>query len=157
MGLTEYKKKRDFAVTAEPAGGKPLPKAVKGASRFVIQKHDATRLHYDFRLEMDGVLKSWAVPEGICRGRKAKSISRWKSRIIRSSTRPSKACIPKGQYGGGTVMVWDRGNVLRLRRRSAEVAARRKTASRLARRKGEGRMGVDPHADAGRASRSGCS
>ena len=64
MGLTEYKRKRDFGTTAEPKGGKPLPKRVKGASRFVIQKHDASRLHYDFRLEMDGVLKSWAVPKG---------------------------------------------------------------------------------------------
>ena len=55
MGLAEYKKKRNFAVTAEPSG-KPLPKLVKGSSRFVIQKHDASRLHYDFRLEMDGTL-----------------------------------------------------------------------------------------------------
>ncbi len=54
MGLKEYKAKRNFGVTAEPAGGKPLPKAVQGASSFVIQKHDATRLHYDFRLEMEG-------------------------------------------------------------------------------------------------------
>src|SRR6266705_3583534 len=65
MGLAEYKAKRDFRKTAEPKGGKPLPKAVRGASRFVIQKHDASRLHYDFRLEMDGVLKSWAVPKGL--------------------------------------------------------------------------------------------
>ncbi len=65
MGLRKYKAKRDFAVTGEPAGGKPLPKAVQGASTFVIQKHDATRLHYDFRLEMGGVLKSWAVPKGL--------------------------------------------------------------------------------------------
>ena len=58
MGLAEYKRKRDFKKTAEPAGGKPLPRKVKGASRFVIQKHAARRLHYDFRLEMEGVLKS---------------------------------------------------------------------------------------------------
>ena len=90
MGLTEYKKKRNFAVTAEPKGGKPLPKLVKGASRFVIQKHDASRLHYDFRLEMEGVLKSWAVPKGLPFGRKAKSIWRSKSKIIRSNTRTSK-------------------------------------------------------------------
>ena len=65
MGLTEYKRKRDFKKTAEPAGGKPLPKEIKGASRFVIQKHAARRLHYDFRLEMEGVLRSWAVPDGL--------------------------------------------------------------------------------------------
>ncbi|MGZ5023732.1 MAG: DNA polymerase ligase N-terminal domain-containing protein, partial [Chthoniobacterales bacterium] len=64
MGLKEYNAKRNFLVTPEPSG-KPLPKAVKGASRFIIQKHDATRLHYDFRLEMEGVLKSWAVPKGL--------------------------------------------------------------------------------------------
>jgi bifunctional non-homologous end joining protein LigD len=61
MGLTEYKRKRDFKKTAEPAGGKPLPRKIKGASRYVIQKHAARRLHYDFRLEMEGVLKSWAL------------------------------------------------------------------------------------------------
>ena len=65
MGLAEYKRKRDFKKTAEPAGSKPLPRKVKGASRFVIQKHAARRLHYDFRLEMEGVLKSWALPKGL--------------------------------------------------------------------------------------------
>jgi len=60
MALTEYKRKRDFKKTSEPAG-KPTPKKVKGASRFVIQKHAARRLHYDFRLQMEGVLKSWAL------------------------------------------------------------------------------------------------
>ncbi|MDQ6808540.1 MAG: non-homologous end-joining DNA ligase [Verrucomicrobiota bacterium] len=109
MGLTEYKRKRNFGVTAEPAGGKPLPKLVKGASRFVIQKHDATRLHYDFRLEMDGVLKSWAVPKGLPWAKGEKHLA------VEVEDHPTEyatfeGIIPKGQYGGGTVMVWDRGD-----------------------------------------------
>jgi bifunctional non-homologous end joining protein LigD len=109
MGLAEYKKKRNFAVTAEPAGGKPLPKLVKGSSRFVIQKHDATRLHYDFRLEMDGVLKSWAVPKGIpwAKGEKHLAVE-VEDHPVEYAT--FEGIIPHGQYGGGTVMVWDRGN-----------------------------------------------
>ena len=108
MGLKEYKAKRNFAVTAEPAGGKPLPKAVKGASRFVIQKHDATRLHYDFRLEMEGVLKSWAVPKGLPLGKGEKHLAvEVEDHPIEYET--FEGVIPKGQYGGGTVMVWDRG------------------------------------------------
>jgi bifunctional non-homologous end joining protein LigD len=109
MGLTEYKRKRDFGKTAEPKGGKPLPKAVKGASRFVIQKHDASRLHYDFRLQMDGVLKSWAVPKGLPWKQGEKHLA------VEVEDHPIEyenfeGIIPKGNYGGGTVMVWDRGN-----------------------------------------------
>ncbi|MEY2490543.1 MAG: bifunctional non-ous end joining protein LigD [Verrucomicrobiota bacterium] len=109
MGLTEYKKKRNFAVTAEPKGGKPLPKLVKGASRFAIQKHDASRLHYDFRLEMDGVLKSWAVPKGLPWEKGEKHLA------VEVEDHPIEyadfeGVIPAGQYGGGTVMLWDRGN-----------------------------------------------
>ena len=108
MGLKEYKAKRNFSVTAEPAGGKPLPKAVKGASRFVIQKHDATRLHYDFRLQMEGVLKSWAVPKGLPWGKGEKHLAvEVEDHPIEYET--FEGVIPKGQYGGGTVMVWDRG------------------------------------------------
>jgi bifunctional non-homologous end joining protein LigD len=109
MGLTEYKRKRDFGTTAEPKGGKPLPKRVKGASRFVIQKHDASRLHYDFRLEMDGVLKSWAVPKGLPwkQGEKHLAVE-VEDHPVEYAT--FEGIIPKGQYGGGTVMVWDRGN-----------------------------------------------
>ena len=109
MGLAEYKKKRDFKVTAEPSGGKPLPKLVKGACRFVIQKHDASRLHYDFRLEMEGVLKSWAVPKGLPweKGQKHLAVE-VEDHPVEYAT--FEGIIPQGQYGGGTVMVWDRGN-----------------------------------------------
>lgn len=108
MGLAEYKRKRDFGKTAEPKGGKSLPKAVKGASRFVIQKHDATRLHYDFRLEMNGVLKSWAVPKGLpwTQGEKHLAVE-VEDHPVEYAT--FEGIIPQGQYGGGTVMVWDRG------------------------------------------------
>ena len=107
MALTEYKRKRDFKKTAEPAG-KPLPKKVKGASRFVIQKHAARRLHYDFRLEMEGVLKSWALPKGLPWKRGEKHLA------VEVEDHPIEyedfeGVIPEGQYGGGTVMVWDRG------------------------------------------------
>src|SRR6267378_3095416 len=109
MGLTEYKRKRDFGKTAEPKGGKPRPKRVAGASRFVIQKHDASRLHYDFRLEMDGVLKSWAVPKGLPwkQGEKHLAVEVEDHPIDYESF---EGVIPEGNYGGGTVMVWDRGN-----------------------------------------------
>src|SRR5215467_3134955 len=112
MGLAEYKRKRDFSVTAEPAGSdKSRPKGVKGASRFVIQKHDASRLHYDFRLEMDGVLKSWAVPKGLPWKRGEKHLA------VEVEDHPIdyegfEGVIPEGNYGGGTVMVWDRGQYL---------------------------------------------
>jgi bifunctional non-homologous end joining protein LigD len=109
MGLAEYKKKRDFKVTAEPAGGKPLPKLVKGACRFVIQKHDASRLHYDFRLEMEGVLKSWAVPKGLPWEKGGKHLAvEVEDHPVEYAT--FEGIIPQGQYGGGTVMVWDQGN-----------------------------------------------
>jgi bifunctional non-homologous end joining protein LigD len=109
MGLTEYKRKRDFKKTAEPAGGKPLPGKIKGASRFVIQKHAARRLHYDFRLEMEGVLKSWALPKGLPWERAEKHLA------VEVEDHPIEyedfeGIIPEGQYGGGTVMVWDRGS-----------------------------------------------
>ena len=108
MGLTDYKRKRDFRQTSEPKGGKPKPKTVLGASRFVVQKHDARRLHYDFRLEMEGVLKSWAVPKGLPWKQGEKHLA------VEVEDHPVdyaefEGVIPEGQYGGGTVMVWDRG------------------------------------------------
>jgi bifunctional non-homologous end joining protein LigD len=109
MGLKEYKQKRDFRRSSEPAGRKPLPRKVKGASRFVIQKHDARRLHYDFRLEMNGVLKSWALPKGLPwkRGEKHLAVE-VEDHPVEYAT--FEGIIPEGQYGGGTVMVWDRGS-----------------------------------------------
>src|SRR5881397_3721375 len=108
MGLKEYKAKRDFRKTSEPKGEKPLPKAVRGASRFVIQKHDARRLHYDFRLQMEGVLKSWALPKGLPWSKGERHLA------VEVEDHPIdyedfEGVIPEGQYGGGTVMVWDRG------------------------------------------------
>ena len=108
MGLREYKRKRDFSTTSEPKGGKPKPKTVRGASRFVIQKHDARRLHYDFRLEMEGVLKSWAVPKGFPWKQGEKHLA------VEVEDHPVdyaefEGVIPEGQYGGGTVMLWDHG------------------------------------------------
>jgi bifunctional non-homologous end joining protein LigD len=108
MGLKKYKAKRDFSKTAEPKGGKPLPKQVRGASRFVIQKHDARRLHYDFRLQMEGVLKSWALPKGLPWQQGEKHLA------VEVEDHPIdyedfEGIIPEGQYGGGTVMVWDCG------------------------------------------------
>src|SRR5438105_1941853 len=107
MGLAEYKRKRHFKKTSEPAG-KPVPKKIKGASRFVIQKHAARRLHYDFRLEMESVLKSWALPKGLPWKRGEKHLA------VEVEDHPIdyedfEGVIPEGQYGGGTVMVWDRG------------------------------------------------
>src|SRR5256714_11022027 len=108
MGLAKYKAKRDFGKTAEPSGGKLLPKAVRGACRFVIQKHAARRLHYDFRLQMEGVLKSWALPKGLPWKKGEKHLA------VEVEDHPIdyedfEGTIPQGQYGGGTVMVWDRG------------------------------------------------
>src|SRR5436190_8185350 len=105
MSLREYKRKRDFKKTAEPSGERA--KKATG-NRFVIQKHAATRLHYDFRLEMDGTLKSWAVPKGIpfTKGEKRLAVQVEDHPV---SYRDFEGTIPQGQYGGGTVMVWDLG------------------------------------------------
>ena len=102
--LTDYKKKRDFARTAEPE-----PKRGRGKGRqFVVQKHDARRLHYDLRLELGGTLKSWAVTRG------PSLIAGEKRLAVRTEDHPMQYLdfegnIPKGEYGGGAMIVWDRG------------------------------------------------
>jgi bifunctional non-homologous end joining protein LigD len=107
VGLREYNAKRDFSRTKEP-GGRKRPSSKAREPLFVVQKHDATRLHYDFRLEMDGVLKSWAVPKGFP----------WKKGDRRLAVQVEdhpfdyhnfEGIIPSGNYGAGTVMVWDMG------------------------------------------------
>lgn len=105
--LKEYRKKRDFTRTAEPSG-RPRSRTRKKPLRFVIQKHAATSLHFDLRLELDGVMKSWAVPKGPSMDPADKRLA------MEVEDHPIEyndfeGTIPKGEYGGGTVMIWDRG------------------------------------------------
>ncbi|WP_020683203.1 DNA polymerase ligase N-terminal domain-containing protein [Marinobacterium rhizophilum] len=105
MTTREYRRKRNLAKSGEPAG---TSKSFGAAPLFVIQKHDARSLHYDFRLEVDGVLKSWAVPKGPSTDPSKKRLA------IETEDHPLdyadfEGVIPQGQYGGGTVLIWDRG------------------------------------------------
>jgi bifunctional non-homologous end joining protein LigD len=107
MGLDEYRGKRDFGVTPEPGGDGEEGGDGEGL-RYVIHKHDATSLHYDFRLELDGTLKSWAVPKGPSLRAGVKRLA-MQTEDHPMSYGDFEGVIPPGQYGGGTVMLWDRG------------------------------------------------
>jgi DNA ligase D-like protein (predicted 3'-phosphoesterase) len=108
--LKEYQQKRDFQRTPEPSGGQ---RAATPAPIFVIQQHAARQLHYDFRLEVDGVLKSWAIPKGPSTDPRDKRLA------VPTEDHPLEyagfeGVIPPGEYGGGTVLVWDTGSYRNL-------------------------------------------
>lgn len=109
--LKDYHKKRDFDRTAEPFGG---DRRKSDGRIFMVHKHDASNLHYDFRIEIDGVLKSWAVPKGPSTDPSEKRMA------IQTEDHPIEyadfeGVIPEDQYGGGTVMVWDAGTYRNLK------------------------------------------
>lgn len=107
--MKSYNDKRDFSKTREPKANAPSGKSGKEPI-FVIQKHDATNLHYDFRLEIDGTLKSWSIPKGPSTNPAVKRMA------IPTEDHPIayanfEGTIPEGEYGGGTVMIWDKGTI----------------------------------------------
>jgi DNA ligase D-like protein (predicted 3'-phosphoesterase) len=122
MGLDKYRSKRDFARTAEPAGRKKTGSkaGARKAPIFVVQEHAASTHHFDFRLEVDGVLKSWSVPKGPSTNPSEKRLA------VPTEDHPLdyadfEGTIPKGEYGGGAVIVWDRGTWENVTEKDGEI------------------------------------
>src|ERR1700740_2327403 len=108
MPLKEYRRKRDFKVTPEPSGKSEASKKDAAALIYVIQKHRASHLHYDFRLQWNGTLLSWAIPKGPSLDPSVKRLAmQLEDHPIEYAN--FEGVIPEGEYGGGTVMVWDKG------------------------------------------------
>jgi len=137
MSLARYKAKRDFRRTREPAGRKRAAKP-HHTPKFVVQKHAATRLHYDFRLELDGVLKSWAVPKGfpVVKGEKRLAMQVEDHPIEYGGF---EGTIPPGNYGTGTVMLWDFGDYEILESKPLEALKKGKLSLELRGKKLKGR------------------
>ncbi|MGD8568272.1 MAG: DNA polymerase ligase N-terminal domain-containing protein [Gammaproteobacteria bacterium] len=125
--LKEYRRKRNFSNSPEP---RPAKQQDTSGRRFVIQKHDARQLHYDFRLEINGVLVSWAVPKGLSTDPRTKRLG------IQTEDHPLpyadfEGVIPQGEYGAGTVMVWDQGTYRNLRGNARKGKQRRNMSDAL--------------------------
>jgi len=122
MPLKEYQQKRDFKKTKEPKG--KINKSAVG--RFVVQEHYASHLHYDFRLALDGVLKSWAVPKGIPKKKGVKHLA------VQVEDHPLdylnfRGTIPEGEYGAGTVKIWDKGDYLQVNEEQLKITSKIKS------------------------------